>query len=93
MDYNAPDGVNAAGRQLYDTTKVPSYQIFTLSGQYTFGKIGDRASVQLYGVIDNLFDRHAETGLRTASGIDLPMTRAVSLNRPRTIGFDIRRDF
>jgi hypothetical protein len=31
--------------------------------------------------------------LRTASGIDLPMTRAVSLNRPRTIGFDIRRDF
>jgi outer membrane receptor protein involved in Fe transport len=43
--------------------------------------------------IDNLFNRHAETGLRTASGIDLPMTRAVSMNRPRTIGVDIRRNF
>ena len=56
-DYNAPNGFNAAGTSLYDTTKVASYQVFTLSGQYTFGKIGDRASVQLYGVIDNLFDK------------------------------------
>lgn len=43
--------------------------------------------------INNLLDKRAETALPLSYAIDLPVTRPVSLNRPRTFGIDVRRDF
>lgn len=43
--------------------------------------------------ISNALDRRAETELPVANGIDLPTQRRISLNRPRTIGIDIRFDY
>jgi outer membrane receptor protein involved in Fe transport len=43
--------------------------------------------------IDNALDKHAETALPLSYAIDLPTTRRVSLNRPRTIGLDARINF
>jgi outer membrane receptor protein involved in Fe transport len=57
IDYNAPDGVTATGVARYDTSKVPSYQVFTLSSQYTFADLGGVSSLQVYGVVDNVFDK------------------------------------
>jgi outer membrane receptor protein involved in Fe transport len=38
--------------------------------------------------INNAFDKHAETALPSSYAIDLPTTRRLSLNQPRTIGLD-----
>ncbi len=86
--------VNASSRQFNNFDPTSNYHETAGYALANF-RIGTDTSKQWQGsfFIDNLFDRHAETGLRTASGIDLPMTRAVSMNRPRTVGFDIRRDF
>jgi iron complex outermembrane recepter protein len=43
--------------------------------------------------VSNALDRHAETELPVANGIDLQTQRRVALNRPRTIGLDIRFDY
>jgi iron complex outermembrane receptor protein len=40
--------------------------------------------------ISNALDKHAETELPLANGVDLPTQRRIALNRPRTIGLDIR---
>jgi iron complex outermembrane recepter protein len=42
--------------------------------------------------INNAFNKRAETALPLSYAIDLPTTRRVSLNRPRTIGLEIRFD-
>jgi iron complex outermembrane receptor protein len=42
--------------------------------------------------VSNALDRHAETELPLSNGVDLPTQRRVALNRPRTIGLDIRFD-
>jgi iron complex outermembrane receptor protein len=58
MDYNNPGGgVNASGNPILPRTKVPSYQVFTLSGMYTFENVGTVGSLQLFGVVDNVFDK------------------------------------
>jgi outer membrane receptor protein involved in Fe transport len=69
MDYNAPNGVvvsnvgtgagsvAAAPVYRYNVTSVPSYEVFSLSGQYTFSNLGALSSLQLFGVVDNLFDK------------------------------------
>jgi iron complex outermembrane recepter protein len=86
--------VNTSSRQFNNFDPTSNYHE---TAGYTLAnlRIGTDSSRQWQGsfFISNLFNRHAETGLRTASGIDLPMTRSISMNRPRTIGFDIRRDF
>ena len=51
MDYNDPVVSN------YSQTEVPGYQIFTLSGTYNLKDIGTVSNLQLYGVVDNLFDK------------------------------------
>jgi outer membrane receptor protein involved in Fe transport len=86
--------VNASSRQ-YNNFDPTSNYYATAGYALTNFRIGTDSVNQWQSsfFIDNLFNRHAETGLRTASGIDLPMTRAVSMNRPRTIGVDIRRNF
>ncbi len=58
MDYNNPGGgVNASGNPVSPRTEVPSYQVFTLSGMYTFNELGPLGSLQVFGVVDNLFDK------------------------------------
>ena len=36
---------------------MPGYQIFTLSGNYTFKDVGPTNTLQVFGVIDNLFNK------------------------------------
>ena len=43
--------------------------------------------------INNALNKAAETELPLSNGIDLPTQRRVSLNRPRTIGIDVRYDY
>jgi hypothetical protein len=69
MDYNAPNGIvvsnvgTGAGTGAvpsvyrYNVTTVPSYEIFTLSGQYTFGNLGAVSNLQIFGVVENLLDK------------------------------------
>jgi iron complex outermembrane recepter protein len=40
----------------YDRNSVPSYQVYSLSGSYTF-QHAEAGSLQLFGVIDNLFNK------------------------------------
>jgi len=51
MDYNDPSGLN------YSESKVPGYQIFTLSGTYNLKNISTVENLQLFGVVDNLFNK------------------------------------
>ena len=43
--------------------------------------------------VTNALDRHGETELPLSNGVDLPTQRRIALNRPRTIGVDIRFDY
>ena len=43
--------------------------------------------------VANALDRHAETELPFSNGFDLPTQRRIALNRPGTIGVDIRFDY
>jgi outer membrane receptor protein involved in Fe transport len=43
--------------------------------------------------VTNALDKHAETELPLSNGIDLPTQRRIAMNRPRTIGLDIRFDY
>jgi iron complex outermembrane receptor protein len=42
--------------------------------------------------VTNALDKHAETELPLSNGVDLPTQRRIALNRPRTIGLNIRFD-
>jgi outer membrane receptor protein involved in Fe transport len=58
MDYNNPGGgTNAVGNAILPRFEVPSYQVFTLSGQYNFENLGAVSGLQVFGVIDNVFDK------------------------------------
>jgi iron complex outermembrane recepter protein len=43
--------------------------------------------------IDNALNKRAETALPESYAIDLPTTRSISLNQPRTVGLEVRHDF
>lgn len=43
--------------------------------------------------VDNLFDRNVQTALPVSYAVDLPTTRRLAINRPRTIGLDVRWQF
>jgi len=52
----------------------------------------DRWRVALFA--DNLFNTHATVGnLISSTGADIPTTRAISVNRPRTIGINLKAGF
>jgi iron complex outermembrane receptor protein len=60
MDYNGiTSGTPAAGTQqrLLSDNHVPSYQVFALAGNYTFDNVGPLRTLQVWALIDNLFDR------------------------------------
>ena len=42
--------------------------------------------------VTNALDRRGETELPLSNGVDLPTQRRIALNRPRTIGLDVRFD-
>jgi len=59
QDYNAavpPATPLVAGRTV-DTNSVPSYTVFGLNGSYMFSDLGFVKSVQIWGGVDNLFDK------------------------------------
>jgi iron complex outermembrane recepter protein len=43
--------------------------------------------------VTNVMDKRAETELPLSNGVDLPTQRRIALNRPRTIGLDVRFDY
>jgi len=45
------------GTRTVNTNRVPSYQVFTLSGSYRFDGVGPLSSLQLFATVDNLFDK------------------------------------
>ncbi|HVY80132.1 MAG TPA: TonB-dependent receptor [Steroidobacteraceae bacterium] len=58
MDYNNPSGgVNVVGNPVLARARVPSYQLFTLGGTYNFEDLGMVSGLQVFGVVDNLFDK------------------------------------
>lgn len=74
---------------------VPS-SIYYATGGYTLanGRVGvNTGNWQIAFFADNLLNKHAETALPNSYAINLPDTRMVSLNRPRTVGFDVQREF
>jgi outer membrane receptor protein involved in Fe transport len=82
--------VNTASYKLqnYDPTslfyKEPGYSLANL-------RVGVRRNAwQSSLFVTNLLDKHAETALPTSAAIDLPTQRRFALNRPRTIGIDLR---
>ncbi|MEP7246331.1 MAG: TonB-dependent receptor [Gammaproteobacteria bacterium] len=56
MDYQNGRPASAGGRTLSENS-VPSYEVFALTGTWTKQDIGPLSSLQIYGVIDNLFDK------------------------------------
>jgi outer membrane receptor protein involved in Fe transport len=51
-----------------DTNSVSSYEVFALSGSYTFENLGFVKSLQLWGTIDNLFDKDPPIATGTGFG-------------------------
>jgi iron complex outermembrane recepter protein len=103
VEYHAALGHELSGFARLDmSTTTHQYNNFDSTSIY-YGTGGYSLANVRFGIsndkwqgsffISNLLNKHAETALPVAFGIDLPITRAVSLNRPRTIGFDFRRDF
>jgi iron complex outermembrane recepter protein len=64
MDFNGitPDDPRFTGpivppsRTISDN-RVPSYEVFALSGSYRFENVGPLEGLQLFAVVDNLFDK------------------------------------
>ena len=52
-----------------------------------------RNRIQSSLFVSNLFNKHTETALYESYAINLPTTRRIGLNRPRTIGIDLRYDW
>jgi outer membrane receptor protein involved in Fe transport len=60
MDYNGVLGRAATPgttERSMSVNRVPSYQVFSLSGSYMFENLGVLSSLQIFGVVDNVFDR------------------------------------
>ena len=47
---------------------VPSYQVFTLSGSYKWENVSVLKDLQVFGVIDNLFDKEPPFAAGNGSG-------------------------
>jgi outer membrane receptor protein involved in Fe transport len=68
-------GVNARGNPVLARSEVPSYQVFTLSGQYSFENVCVLYGLQVFGVVDNVFNKQppfaagiTQFGLANANG-------------------------
>jgi outer membrane receptor protein involved in Fe transport len=65
MDYlgAVPPAVPPAGGRTLSDNDVPSYQVFSLSGSYMFSDMGPLKSLQIFGVVDNVFDKVPPTAV------------------------------
>ena len=45
------------GMRTISVNKVESYEVFALSSSYRFEGVGPLESLQIFGVVDNLFDK------------------------------------
>jgi iron complex outermembrane receptor protein len=63
MDYlgAVPPDVPPAGGRTVSANSVPSYAMFSLSGSYMFSDWGPLKSFQVFGVVNNLFDKTPPT--------------------------------
>lgn len=66
---------------------LPGYSLVNLSVGVKHG----RWQSSLFA--KNLFNKHAETDLYNAYGSNVPNTQPLGLNRPRTVGLDVRFDY
>ena len=85
--------LNTSSRQYNNF--VPS-SIYYATGGYTLAnaRLGiNTAAWRISFFVSNLLNKHAETALPNSYAINLANSRMVSLNRPRTIGLDLQRDF
>jgi hypothetical protein len=58
MGYDNPaGGTNAQGQEILPRIRVPSYQVFSLSGTYNFENLGPVGNLQVFGVVDDRFDQ------------------------------------
>jgi hypothetical protein len=59
MDYNGvvPPAVAGTGQRTLSVNHVPSYQVFGLTSSYTFENVGPLKTFQVWGAIDNVFDK------------------------------------
>jgi iron complex outermembrane recepter protein len=74
---------------------VPT-SIYYDTGGYTLAnaRVGiNTGDWQVAFFVSNLLNKHAETALPNSYAINLPDTRMVSLNRPRTVGLSLQREF
>lgn len=68
----------------------PSYELVNL--QMGVGREDDRWRVAVFA--DNLFNEHATVGNAfSTTGVDLATTRALAVNRPRTVGVNVKGSF
>jgi iron complex outermembrane recepter protein len=99
LTFNA--ATSAYGRVDFSTTSreyntFDSSSIYYNSGGYSLANL--RVGAMHSGwdtalVVQNAFDKHAETALPVSYAADLPTTRRVSVNRPRTIGLQVKFGF
>jgi outer membrane receptor protein involved in Fe transport len=59
MDYNGvvPPAVPGPGQRGISVNHVPSYQVFGLTSSYTFENVGPLKTFQVWGAVDNVFDK------------------------------------
>ena len=79
-----------------EDTSYNSQSIYYNSAGYSFLnlRLGVKHRAWTHGIfVTNALDKHAETELPLSNGVDLPTQRRIALNRPRTIGLDIRLDY
>ena len=103
IEYHREFGPNLSGFGRFDiNTTSHEYNNFVYTNIYSqdagyslanirFGVRRSRWQSSLF--VLNLFDKHAETALPISSAADLPNQRRFSLNRPRTVGLDVRFQF
>jgi iron complex outermembrane recepter protein len=80
----------------HEDTSYNSQSIYYNSAGYSLLnlRLGVRHLAWTGGLfVTNALDKHAETELPLSNGVDLPTQRRIALNRPRTIGLDIRCDY
>jgi outer membrane receptor protein involved in Fe transport len=88
VDFTDRDGANA----LYDrTSPYYHYDGFVLTNIRIGLESGDTWKASLF--LDNAFNKIGETALPVAIAADLPTTRRIAVNTPRTVGIAVQYGF
>src|SRR5262249_45148697 len=88
LDFTDRDGANA----LYDrTSPYYHYDGFAITNIRIGLENGSAWKVSLF--LDNVFNKMGETALPVAIAADLPTTRRIAVNTPRTVGVSLLHGF